>query len=153
MGKDPAKEAAKQAEFEEQQRILEARRAGKALEGSKQRRAKVSQYIQEEKEAKKKAYREGKNVKRPGQDKAGIQAIREQYGLSEDGKEDKLKGRIGFVLPMNSIGMPKYDQGARFDLDAPYADKGYVDEADNGGFSLGRIFGMGKKKDGEKDSE
>ena len=44
--KDPAKEAAKQAEFEEQQRILEARRAGKALEGSRQRRAKVSEYIE-----------------------------------------------------------------------------------------------------------
>ena len=46
FGKDPAKEAAKEAEFQEQQRILEARRAGKALEGSRQRRSKVSQYIQ-----------------------------------------------------------------------------------------------------------
>ena len=93
-------------------------------------------------------------MKLPGKDKTGIKALREQYGLSEDGKEDSLKGRFGLVLPMNSIGMPKYDQGARFDLEAPYADQGYVDEDDEGSFSLGRIFGMGKKKkDSEKDSE
>eukprot|EP00873_Tetraselmis_striata_P016346 jgi/Tetstr1/436610/TSEL_025406.t1 len=145
--KDPAKEAAKQAEWEAQQAVLEARRAGKALESSKQRRAKVSQYIEDEKVAKKKAWSEGKNVLLPGQKKSGIAAIREQYGVSDDGEQDENKGRVGFVLPMNSIGMPKYDQGSRFDLEAPYADEGYVDESDKGGFNLGRILGFGKNKE------
>lgn len=45
------------------------------------------------------------------------------------------------------FGIPKYDNGERFDLKAPYTDEGWVDE---GGDPLGwakSLFGGGKKKE------
>lgn len=46
---------------------------------------------------------------------------------------DKTKSKLGltFVVPLNPIGMPRYDNGERFDLRLPYAETGYEDpEAD-----------------------
>jgi len=106
----------------------------------------VSQYIQEEKAARKKAWKEGKNVELPGRGKSTIEQIREQYGDDSNS---------GIVVPLAPFGIPKYDQGERFDLQAPYADEGYPDESADPMTALKRLFGMGKKgeddkKDGKK---
>ena len=61
-----------------------------------------------------------------------------------------FKGQKGWIsLPGMAIGMPEFDGGERFDLRAPYADEGWVDENDTGGGFLGGLFG-GKKKEEEK---
>ena len=69
----------------------------------------MSQYIQEEKAARKKAWKEGKNVELPGRGKSTIEQIREQYGDDSNS---------GIVVPLAPFGIPKYDQGERFDLQA-----------------------------------
>ena len=62
-------------------------------------------------------------------------------------------GQKGWIsLPGISLGLPEFDGGERFDLRAPYADEGWVDEENNGisnPFTLGGLFG-GKKKEEEK---
>lgn len=39
--------------------------------------------------------------------------------------------RLGFnvIIPINPMGIPKYDNGERFDLRLPYAERGYEDES------------------------
>ena len=137
--KDDPKAREKEEAFQAQQRLLEARRTGRTMDGANARRAKVSDYLKEERAAKKKAWREGKNVVMPGQTKSTIDQIREAYGTDNE-------SNTGIVVPLAPFGIPKYDQGGRFDLQAPYADEGYVDPEDQGGFSLKRLFGGGKKK-------
>ena len=66
---------------------------------------------------------------------------------------DKEKG--SFVFPASPIDIPKYDNGQRFDLRLPYAERGYVDVeeeekkrkfTENIGNFLGNIFGSKKSK-------
>ena len=66
---------------------------------------------------------------------------------------DKEKG--SFIFPASPIDIPKYDNGQRFDLRLPYAERGYVDVeeeekkkkfAENIGNFFGNIFGSKKSK-------
>ncbi len=51
-------------------------------------------------------------------------------------KSDSKLG-VNIVIPLNPIGIPKYDNGERFDLRLPYAETGYEDpEAD----VMGKFF-------------
>lgn len=67
------------------------------------------------------------------------------------GYEPAPPSRLGFSIPIpvNPIGIEKYDEGERFDLRLPYAERGYEDpDADVMG-KMGRAFsGLfgGKKK-------
>lgn len=68
---------------------------------------------------------------------------------SEPPRSSSLFG-ISIPLPVNPIGIARYDEGERFDLRLPYAERGYEDpDADvlaNLGKSFRNLFG-GKKKD------
>ena len=71
------------------------------------------------------------------------------------GYEAPPPSRTGFSLPIpvNPIGIEKYDEGLRFDLRLPYAERGYEDpDADvmaKAGKFFGGLFGGGKKKEAE----
>lgn len=55
-------------------------------------------------------------------------------------------------IPLNPMGMPKYDGGERFDLKAPYCDEGYVDEdADVMKKIFGFFSGKGKEEEGNEE--
>lgn len=68
----------------------------------------------------------------------------------EPPKSSSILG-VNIVLPLNPIGMPKYDNGERFDLRLPYAERGYEDpEADvlgKIGKKFSNLFRFGKKSE------
>eukprot|EP00607_Mallomonas_marina_P008142 CAMPEP_0182425062 /NCGR_PEP_ID=MMETSP1167-20130531/11397_1 /TAXON_ID=2988 /ORGANISM="Mallomonas Sp, Strain CCMP3275" /LENGTH=183 /DNA_ID=CAMNT_0024605395 /DNA_START=70 /DNA_END=621 /DNA_ORIENTATION=- len=68
-------------------------------------------------------------------------------------REESVTG-FNLVVPVNPIGIPKFDEGERFDLRLPYAERGYEDpDADVlGKLSKGisNLFGMGKKAKSDK---
>eukprot|EP01035_Chromulina_nebulosa_P024650 gene24650-32102_t len=52
-------------------------------------------------------------------------------GYEPEPSKDSSKTGLNIVIPINPIGIPKYDNGERFDLRLPYAERGYEDpEAD-----------------------
>ena len=60
---------------------------------------------------------------------------------AEPDRKSSLFGNI--LLPGNPIGMPRMDNGERFDLRLPYAERGYEDpDAD----VMGKLFSMFSKK-------
>jgi hypothetical protein len=76
--------------------------------------------------------------------------------IKDVGYEAPPPSRFGtFEFPLNPIGMPAYDNGERFDLRLPYAERGYVDEdADVIGKAFSGLKGLfgGGKKATEKDN-
>lgn len=106
------------------------------MDGAVQRRKEVSEYIKAEKAAREKAYREGKNVELPGKPN---KSIKQRYAEQDNGGK--------FIVPLAPFGMPEYDGGERWDLKAPYAEKGYVDEKADWSYGIKKLFGGGKKKD------
>ena len=123
--------------WEKQQEILRKRRSGANLESEvSKRRAKVSGFMK------------GTLSK---EETAAIKAKNKQ--AADDLAREAFKGQKGWIsLPGISLGLPELDGGERFDLRAPYADEGWVDEENNGisnPFTLGGLFG-GKKKEEEK---
>lgn len=66
------------------------------------------------------------------------------YEASPSKSDSKLG--VNVVIPLNPIGMPKYDNGERFDLRLPYAERGYEDpDADVMGKMFGGLFGGSRK--------
>ena len=121
--------------WEQQQEILKRRRKGGNLESEvNKRRAKVSGFM------------------KGTLDKEEMDAIKaKNKAKADDLAKEAFKGQKGWIsLPGMAVGMPEFDGGERFDLRAPYADEGWVDENDKGGGFLGGLFG-GKKKE-EKNS-
>jgi hypothetical protein len=130
-------ESQREREIAEQQRImrekLEARRAGRHLEGVAERR----QAVQEQLNAKEKP--------KPGEDpliawerqreKERTAGTWKEVGYGEEPKR-------GIILPWPSFGIPRFDYGERFDLRLPYVDEGYVDEDAD---IMGKIFGRRRK--------
>jgi hypothetical protein len=57
----------------------------------------------------------------------------------EPSKESSLFG-VNIILPVNPIGIPKYDAGERFDLRLPYAERGYEDESADIMGKIGKAF-------------
>lgn len=73
----------------------------------------------------------------------------------EPSKESSLFG-LNIILPVNPIGIPKYDAGERFDLRLPYAERGYEDESADVMGKIGKAFSNlfgGKSKNSEKPKE
>lgn len=74
--------------------------------------------------------------------------------LREDGLVDESSysemDEGGIPIPMASFGIPKYDNGGRFDLRLPHVEVGYTDEdADvmsKAGNAFKKLFGFGGKK-------
>lgn len=78
-------------------------------------------------------------------------------GLIDDAgypeEEEGGEAAGGIPMPMASFGIPKYDNGGRFDLKLPHVEFGYEDDDADVMGKIGRFFGMGKKKGGEKGGE
>jgi len=127
-----------------QREKLEKRRSGKALEGVEERRQEIQAAI----DAKIK----------PEGDEDPIVAWRKQRELDGNPElkyDDEPEGSVPF--PMASFGIPKYDQGERFDLRLPYVDKGYVDESyedpmQKFGNWFKKLVGKGKDESEEQQS-
>jgi hypothetical protein len=65
----------------------------------------------------------------------------------EPSRKDSKLG-INIVIPQNPMGIPRYDNGERFDLRLPYAERGYEDpDADIMGKMWKGITGIFGKKD------
>lgn len=61
---------------------------------------------------------------------------------------------LGIVIPIAPFGIPKYDQGERFDLRSPYVDKGWVDTTETDRFQWVKdLFGGKKKKSTENEEK
>ena len=118
--------------WEKQQEILRKRRGGNNVESEvSARRKKVSGFMKGTLE---KGETEAINKK----NRAAANAL----------SKEAFKGKGFLPFPGMSIGMPEFDGGERFDLRAPYADEGWVDEEDGGvsnPFTLGGLFGGTKE--------
>lgn len=81
--------------------------------------------------------------------------MKEKGFIDEGGYQEEDEG--GIPIPMASFGIPKYDRGARFDLKLPHVEIGYTDpDADimgKAGNAIKNIFGFGKKKDNNSNSQ
>mmetsp|Transcript_2755 Transcript_2755/g.5027 ORF Transcript_2755/g.5027 Transcript_2755/m.5027 type:complete len:174 (+) Transcript_2755:58-579(+) len=84
----------------------------------------------------------------PGEDPLVDWKRRQDEGLMNPlGYEESEEG--GIPIPMASFGIPKFDNGERFDLRLPYAEQGYVSEDAD---IVGKIRNWFKpKKEGESD--
>lgn len=94
----------------------------------------------------------------------GWKMAKDKGDVKKIGYEAPPPSRLGFSIPIpvNPIGIERYDEGERFDLRLPYAERGYEDpEADvmgKIGRAFGGLFGRSKKEDpkatekGEKQS-
>eukprot|EP00741_Cyanophora_paradoxa_P008601 tig00001343_g8326.t1 len=123
--------------FRLQQEILERRRNKKAQQ----------QYFDE---VKKKRTEIEQNLKakklqiRPGEDPLEAWKRLQAEGKIKDlGYEPEDEG--GIPIPMASFGIPKYDNGERFDLRLPYVDQGYEDKDADVMGKIAGLFGFGKK--------
>jgi hypothetical protein len=113
--------------WEEQQKILQARRKGTSMDQVKVRRDRVAKY------------------NRGQLPKEEMDAIKKKNEAKAKAlSKEAMKG--GLPLPMASFGMPEFDGGERFDLKGPYVDEGWVDENDEGPFGW---LPWNKKKDQE----
>jgi len=140
-------------EFEEQQKVLELRRAPK---GSRDK------YFQKVESRRQKADKERKDNWgwQTKQYKKGEDPIDEWKKRRADGTIGDLEDQYGdpkkiggIPLPMASFGVGgefgvggKFDNGGRFDLRLPYADQGYIDEDADVMGKLSDFFGGNKKK-------
>lgn len=51
--------------------------------------------------------------------------------IGYEAEPSRNESKLGFnvIIPINPMGIPKYDNGERFDLRLPYAERGYEDES------------------------
>lgn len=134
------------AELQAQKEILERRRNEKAsaeyMESVAARRADAEAFFQS-----------NQLDIQPGEDPLEAWKRKEARGMIKPlGYEDVPEG--GIPLPAASFGIPKYDNGERFDLRLPHVDVGYeTADADVMG-KIARFFGFGKKPEEKpKDNE
>eukprot|EP01041_Mallomonas_annulata_P006194 gene6194-12548_t len=149
---DP-KEAAKEEQMKIQQEIL-ARRKNKSgmkkyFDSVEDRRKETQKIVSQNN------WREEKNDVDPitkWKDSLEKGTVKKIGYEPEPSKTDSLFG-LNIIVPINPIGIGKYDDGERFDLRLPYAERGYEDpDADvlgklGQGFS--NLFNFGKKKNDE----
>lgn len=131
----------KERMWQAQQEILKARKEGRTLDGVSERRAAAKQKFVDI-EAKKKRDRD---ALARGEKLEDDDEKYEPYGKEDAG----LQG--GILIPLAPFGIPKFDNGERFDLKAPYTDEGWVDK-DADPFKWAKNI-FGGKKDDPKDSE
>eukprot|EP00892_Ulva_mutabilis_P008939 jgi/Ulvmu1/6417/UM003_0046.1 len=131
----------KERMWEAQQEILRARREGRGMDGVSERRAKAKAQAQEKENKKERDRQALARGERPEDDDEPY----EPYGKEDAGL------RPGIIIPLAPFGIPKFDNGERFDLKAPYTDQGWVDEEADPFKWAKNIFG-GKKK-GDKSAQ
>lgn len=149
------RDARKDAEREEQMRIQQeilARRKNKNgmqsyMRGVEERRQQSWEKAMETNYA-----RDTENSKDPLEK---FKANKKAGKVQPLGYEAPPPSRTGFTLPIpvNPIGIEKYDEGLRFDLRLPYAERGYEDPDADVMAKAGRFFGSllgGGGKDKEK---
>lgn len=124
--KDP-KEALKEEQFRIQQEMLARRRNKSNMEKYfkevDNRRKDVSKNYSEKKWRDSPATEDPLNKWLEAKKQGKINPIGYEPAPS---KSESILG-FNLVLPLNPIGMPKYDDGERFDLRLPYAETGYED--------------------------
>ena len=141
------KEADKEEQWRIQQEILRRRRdpKAKALAEAKVESRRV--------EASKQVGRNfwNKRVKSDNEDpldqwkEAKKRGEVKDFGYPEEPpKESSLFG-LNIPIPSSPIDVPKYDNGERFDLRLPYAERGYVDDDADVMGKISKFFGFGKK--------
>ena len=77
------------------------------------------------------------------------------FGYPDEPPTESSIFGINIPIPQSPIDVPKYDNGERFDLRLPYAERGYEDEDADVMRKIGSAFnylfgGGGKKKDKKK---
>eukprot|EP00210_Caulerpa_lentillifera_P004257 g4061.t1 len=138
------REQEKDEMFRRQQEILEERRSksGKSIKAAEERRRKATAEAREKEEKKRLAREAMSRGEKPVTD-----GPRKPVYSDEDNE-------LGIVIPIAPFGIPKYDQGERFDLRSPYVDKGWVDLTEKDPFQWVKdIFGGKKKKQTSKEDE
>lgn len=149
MTMGPWKKGEKDEAFQQQQEILERRRNKKKnnehFESIEQRRQSIQEYYEKRK------------LKVPnGEDPIIAWKKMKDEGLIDESQYTEFD-EGGIPIPMASFGIPKYDNGGRFDLRLPHVEVGYTDEdADvmgRAGKALKNMFGFGKKKEEEGKEE
>ena len=70
--------------------------------------------------------------------------LRQDGKIKDIGYDEAPQGSI--PMPMASFGIPRFDNGERFDLRLPHVEHGYTDEDADAMGKLMRFFGFGKKK-------
>lgn len=119
-----------------QQEILKARRQGRTMEGVTERRAEAKAFWKEKEDKKARIRDMLARGEKPPPEKY------KPYGEEDEG----MKG--GIIIPLAPFGIPKFDNGERFDLKAPYTDEGWVDE-DADPFKWAKQLFGGRKGKGE----
>eukprot|EP01035_Chromulina_nebulosa_P019529 gene19529-25426_t len=76
-------------------------------------------------------------------------------GYEPEPSKSSSKSGVNIIIPINPIGIPKYDAGERFDIRLPYAERGYEDpDADVMGkfvSGISSLFGIKKKENNAED--
>lgn len=125
----------KEEMWRRQQEILAERRSGsnKQIKEAEKRRQRVKDEIKAKEDEK--------------------QKLREALARGERPKQKAKKlysdedNELGIVIPLAPFGIPKYDDGERFDLRLPYVEQGWVDEDADPFKWVKNIFGKKDKKD------
>lgn len=143
----PWKKGEKDEAFREQQEILARRRDKKRnaehFKGIEKRRQDLEEYY------------DARRLKVPvGEDPLiAWQKLKDDGMIGEASYDEDDEG--GIPLPMASFGIPKYDNGGRFDLRLPHVEVGYTDpDADimsKAGNAIKNMFGFGKGASDKKD--
>ncbi len=145
----PWKPGEKDAAFEQQQAILARRR-------DKRKNKEYFDNVRKTRAEREATLAEKRLVVRDGEDPLVPWKELKRKGLiDEAGYGEEESG--GIVIPMASFGIPKYDNGGRFDLKLPHVEIGYTDEdADVMGKAkraFGKFFGFGKEDKTESKAE
>lgn len=143
----PWKPGEKDEAFEQQQAILARRR-------DKRKNKEYFDNVRRTRAEREATLAEKRLVVRDGEDPLIPWKELKRKGLIDEAGygEDEQTG--GIIIPMASFGIPKYDNGGRFDLKLPHVEIGYTDEdADVMGKAkkaLGKFFGFGKTENKTK---
>lgn len=139
----PWRSGEKDAAYEQQQEILKRRR-------DKRRNKEYFDNVQQRRNAREASFQEKRLVVQQGEDPLVPWKKLKEKGLIDDagyGEEDQG----GIPIPMASFGIPKYDNGGRFDLKLPHVEHGYTDDdADvmgKAGQAFKKFFGFDAKEE------
>lgn len=116
----PWRPGEKDAAFEQQQQILARRR-------DKRKNKEYFDNVRRTRAEREATLAEKRLVVRNGEDPLVPWKELKRKGLIDEagyGEEDEG----GIIIPMASFGIPKYDNGGRFDLKLPHVEIGYTDE-------------------------
>lgn len=135
-GRTKEMDEGKEEMWRQQQEILKERRSGstRAVDETNQRRAEVQKKFNEKK-AKKQRQR---SALARGEAMPEDEDFKKPYNEEEEG---------GIIIPIAPFGIPKFDNGERFDLKLPYVDEGWVDESGADPFQWAKDLFSGKGTD------